>query len=34
MREVVAKSRIQQILTEGRAKIENETQEIIPINLR
>jgi membrane protease subunit HflK len=29
MREVVAKSRIQQILTEGRAKIENETQEII-----
>jgi modulator of FtsH protease HflK len=29
MREVIAKSRIQQILTEGRAKIENETQEII-----
>jgi membrane protease subunit HflK len=29
MREVVAKSRIQQILTEGRAKIENETQDII-----
>jgi len=29
MREVIAKSRIQQILTEGRAKIEMETQEII-----
>jgi len=29
MREVIAKSRIQQILTEGRAKIEIETQEII-----
>ena len=29
MREVIAKSRIQQILTEGRAKIELETQEII-----
>jgi modulator of FtsH protease HflK len=29
MREVIAKSRIQQILTEGRAKIENETQKII-----
>ena len=29
MREVIAKSRIQKILTEGRAKIENETQEII-----
>ena len=29
MREVIAKSRIQQILTEGRAKIENETQDII-----
>jgi modulator of FtsH protease HflK len=29
MREVIAKSKIQQILTEGRAKIENETQEII-----
>jgi modulator of FtsH protease HflK len=29
MREVIAKSRIQQILTEGRAQIENETQEII-----
>jgi len=29
MREVVAKSRIQQILTEGRSKIEIETQEII-----
>ena len=29
MREVIAKSRIQQILTEGRASIENETQEII-----
>jgi len=29
MREVIAKSRIQQILTEGRAKIETETQEII-----
>ena len=30
MREVVAKSRIQQILTEGRSKIEIETQEINP----
>ena len=29
MREVIAKSRIQQILTEGRSKIEIETQEII-----
>ena len=29
MREVIAKSRIQPILTEGRAKIEIETQEII-----
>ncbi|MDC1112340.1 FtsH protease activity modulator HflK [Candidatus Pelagibacter sp.] len=29
MREVIAKSRIQQILTEGRAKIELETQDII-----
>jgi membrane protease subunit HflK len=29
MREVIAKSKIQQILTEGRAKIENETQEIM-----
>ena len=29
MREVVAKSNIQSILTEGRAKIENETHEII-----
>ena len=29
MREVIAKSKIQQILTEGRAKIENETQDII-----
>ena len=29
MREVIAKSRIQQILTEGRAKIEIETQEIM-----
>ena len=29
MREVIAKSRIQQILTEGRSKIEMETQEII-----
>ena len=29
MREVVAKSNIQSILTEGRAKIEFETQEII-----
>jgi membrane protease subunit HflK len=29
MREVVAKSRLQPILTEGRSKIENETQDII-----
>ena len=29
MREVIAKSRIQSILTEGRSKIETETQEII-----
>ena len=29
MREVIAKSRIQPVLTEGRAKIEIETQEII-----
>jgi membrane protease subunit HflK len=29
MREVIAKSDIQPILTEGRAKIEIETQEII-----
>ena len=29
MREVIAKSDIQPILTEGRSKIETETQEII-----
>ena len=28
MREVIAKSKLQSILTEGRSKIENETQEI------
>ena len=34
MREVIAKSAIQPILTEGRAKIEIETQEIIQVNIR